>query len=95
MDFNKLTTIHIEKFKQIIGSDHVLCDEEVLKNYSHDETGDLEFLPEVVLKPRKAEEISEILKLCNSELIPVTPRAAGTGLSGGGFARIRWRVSFY
>ena len=83
MDFSKLTTVHIDKFKQIIGPDHVLCDDESLKNYSHDETEDLEFPPEVVLKPRKTEEISEILKYCNSELIPVTPRAAGTGLSGG------------
>src|SRR3990172_9598563 len=83
MNFNKLTTSHIEKFKYIIGSEYVLCDEETLKNYSHDETGGLQFLPEVVLKPRTPEEISEILKFCNKEFIPVTPRAAGTGLSGG------------
>jgi glycolate oxidase len=37
----------------------------------------------VVVKPRTAEEISAILKICNQEYIPLTPRGAGTGLSGG------------
>lgn len=58
-------------------------DEEVLSHYAHDETEDLHFLPDVVLKPANAEEISAILKLCNQYKIAVTPRGAGTGLSGG------------
>ncbi|MFN7013974.1 MAG: FAD-binding oxidoreductase, partial [Bacteroidia bacterium] len=61
----------------------VLIDRETLENYSHDETEDLSFLPEVVLKPASTHEISSILKYCNKKIIPVTPRAAGTGLSGG------------
>src|SRR5205085_2911523 len=48
-----------------------------------DETEDLHFLPDVVIKPSGAEEISAILKICNQFKIPVTPRGAGTGLSGG------------
>src|SRR5678815_4802866 len=52
-------------------------------SYAHDETEDLHFLPDVVIKPSNAEEISAILKICNQFKIPVTPRGAGTGLSGG------------
>src|SRR6266705_506402 len=78
-----LTSGHIEEFKKILGEKYVLIDDESLYNYSHDETEDLHFLPDVVLKPRTAEEISAILKICNSNKIPVTPRGAGTGLSGG------------
>ncbi len=74
---------HIESFKKIVGDKFVLMDEESLHHYSHDETEDLHFLPEVVIKPKTAEEISSILKICNKEKIPVTPRGAGTGLSGG------------
>ena len=74
---------HIESFKNIIGEKFVLVDEESLNHYAHDETEDLHFPPEVVLRPRTAEEISQILKICNKEKIPVTPRGAGTGLSGG------------
>lgn len=61
----------------------MFADDETRQNYSHDETEDLSFLPEVVVKPGNAEEISEIAKLCNKENIPLTPRGAGTGLSGG------------
>ena len=74
---------HLEAFKRICGEPFVFVDEEVLNNYAHDETEDLHYLPDVVLKPGSAEEISAILKICNQYKIPVTPRGAGTGLSGG------------
>ncbi len=78
-----LVVEHIEAFKKIVGDNYVFVDEEVLNNYAHDETEDLHFLPDVVIKPASAEEISAILKICNQYKIPVTPRGAGTGLSGG------------
>jgi glycolate oxidase len=37
----------------------------------------------VVVKPIDAEEMSAIMRLANHERIPVTPRGAGSGLSGG------------
>ena len=83
MTYNKINSLTIKKLQQIVGEQYVLVDSESLKNYGHDETEELLFLPEVVVKPRTAKEISEILKLANDELIPVTPRGAGTGLSGG------------
>jgi len=83
-----LTTQIIQAFKNIIGEKYVLLDEETLQHFSHDETEDLHFLPDVVVKPRTVEEISSILKICNREKIPVTPRGAGTGLSGGALAHL-------
>ena len=74
---------YLQAFKAITGSAFVLSDEDDLKNYDHDETEDLHFLPDVVVKPRTAEEVSGIMKLCNQYKIPVTPRGAGTGLAGG------------
>jgi len=70
-------------FKIIAGDEFVLTDKDSMINYSHDETETLSFLPEIVIKPRTAKEVSEILAICNKERIPVTPRGAGTGLSGG------------
>ncbi|MGZ4117413.1 MAG: FAD-binding oxidoreductase, partial [Bacteroidia bacterium] len=81
--YNKIKNPVIKKLQHISGEKYVLFDAESLKNYGHDETEDFLFLPEVVIKPRTAQEISEILKLANDELISVTPRGAGTGLSGG------------
>src|SRR5687767_16004392 len=73
----------IESFRKIVGEKFVLVDEESLHHYSHDETEDLHYLPDVVIKPKTPEEISQILRICNKDRIPVTPRGAGTGLSGG------------
>lgn len=74
---------YIEQFKKIVGDNYLFVDEESLNNYAHDETENLHFLPDVVLKPGTATEIAEIMKICNAQNIPVTPRGAGTGLSGG------------
>jgi glycolate oxidase len=78
-----LTAEHISSFRKIVGEEYVFIDGEALRHYSHDETENLSYLPEVVLKPRTAKEISAILAICNQHRIPVTPRGAGTGLSGG------------
>ncbi len=73
----------IHLFKKITGDAYVFADEESLNNYAHDETENLHFLPDIVIKPRTADEISQIMVICNEHKIPVTPRGAGTGLSGG------------
>lgn len=83
-----ITAEHINRFRKIVGDSYVLADEETLQHYGHDETENLFFPPEVVIKPRSAEEISAILTICNEERIPVTPRGAGTGLSGGALAHL-------
>ena len=78
-----VSTEHLQQLKNIVSEQYVFADEETLRNYGHDETEQLLFPPEVVVKPRTAEEISKIMRLCNEHKIPVTPRGAGTGLSGG------------
>lgn len=83
MIFTKINPEIIQHFKEIVNVDSVFCDEDSLLKYSHDETEDLEFVPEVVLKPSNSLEIAQILKYCSDHLIPVTPRGGGTGLSGG------------
>ncbi len=83
MAFVEVSTDIISQFETIVGIAHCIVDEEKRYAYSHDETEDYSFLPDVVLKPGTPEEISQIMKLCNEHLIPVTPRGGGTGLSGG------------
>lgn len=80
-----MVTVHslLPDLKKIVGDDFVFIDDENRNKYAHDETENLHFLPDVVIKPKTAQEISEVMKLCNLHKIPVTPRGAGTGLSGG------------
>jgi glycolate oxidase len=80
--YTKINSDHISFFKEICGT-RVHFDTEKLQEYSHDETEDLSFPPEVVIKPNTVEEVSKILSFCNSNHICVTPSGARTGLSGG------------
>lgn len=82
-NFSGITSNHLVAFKKIVGEQYCSIDEEELERYNRDQTEDLVFSPEVVLKPGNTEEISAIMQYCNEHLIPLTPRAAGTGLSGG------------
>jgi glycolate oxidase len=86
MEFNKITGELVSAIKSIVGEDAVITQPEGMEKYSHDETEDLTYYPEAVVRPKSAEEISALMKLCNQRLIPVTPRGAGTGLSGGALA---------
>jgi glycolate oxidase len=73
----------LSQFRQIVGDAYVHVAEETLRQYAHDETETLLFLPDVVIKPETAEQISAIMRICHEYRIPVTPRGAGTGLAGG------------
>jgi glycolate oxidase len=83
MTYSKITPSIIKSLQQLVGEAYIFSDTEQLKNYGHDETEELVYLPEVVVKPRTTNEIAEILKLANQYNVSVTPRGAGTGLSGG------------
>lgn len=73
----------LAQLKTAVGAENIFTDLAILEDYSHDETEDLRYYPEVVAKPVDTAAVSAILKLCNTHHIPVTPRGAGTGLSGG------------
>ncbi len=79
----QITTEILTQIKSIVGAAYVFTDEESFEKYGRDETEKLHYRPAVVVKPRKAEEISALMQLANKHLIPVTPRGAGTGLTGG------------
>jgi glycolate oxidase len=83
MSYNRITDRIIAEIATTIGEGNVLSDDESRSLYSKDETEDLSFVPEVIVKPSTAQHVAAILKLANAYRIPVTPRGAGTGLSGG------------
>ena len=83
MATHQITPAIIDQFKAIVGTQFILTDAENIHKYGRDETENLFYAPEVIVKPKNAQEISDLLKICNQHLIPVTPRGAGTGLTGG------------
>ena len=73
---------HIEYFKNIVGSENIYSDKAHLLAYSYDATRE-HFEPDAVIFPRNEEDISEILKYCNTHKIIIVPRGAGSGFTGG------------
>lgn len=81
--YKKITATDIDFFKKVLDSKYVLTDEEHLQRCASDHTEDLRYVPDVVLQPGCTDEVSALLKYCNEQGIAITPRGAGTGLSGG------------
>lgn len=74
----------LKEITLVAGKQNVFTEPEDLHCYATDSTlGVPVVLPEAVVKPASAEEVSQILQIANRELIPVVPRGAGTSLSGG------------
>ena len=83
LSYNNLTSITLNDLQDMLGAELVTVDREQLEKYGQDETEDLCYFPEVVVKPETVEQVSELMAYCNTHKIPVTTRGAGTGLSGG------------
>jgi len=69
---------------QVIAPGRVFVGEEVSEDYSHDEMPIYgKRTPDAAVEVLTTEEVAAVMKLCNENHIPVTPRGAGTGLVGG------------
>ncbi len=72
----------IAQLKEIVGKGQVSTEKADLICYSYDATQQ-KFLPDVVVHPQTSEQISRIMRLANTEKVPVFPRGAGSGFTGG------------
>ena len=79
----KLELSVIDRLRKIVGKQDVLDQKEDLIPYSFDGTAALKQHPGCVVFTHTTAQVSEVLKLANSEGIPVVTRGSGTGLSGG------------
>jgi len=63
--YGKVTDEVIKKLKDIVGERYVITDRDALEAFSIDEVADKRYarMPDVIVKPRTAEEIAEIMKL--------------------------------
>ena len=81
--YNKLTSEILEQLKSAAPG-HILTGAEINEDYSHDEMPIYgKQMPDALLMATSTEEVAAVMKICNENLIPVTPRGAGTGLVGG------------
>ena len=75
----------IDVLKGIVGDEHVLHTPEDMLVFEFDGSIDRR-LPQAVVLPSTAEEVSRVVRLAHDHGVPLVPRGAGTGLSGGAVA---------
>ena len=75
----------IAELRRIVGQRNVITDPTDLIAFEYDGTID-RGLPSAVVFPESAEQVARIVKLAAREGLPIVPRGAGTGLSGGALA---------
>jgi len=73
----------LRELSLLLGENGLSSAPEDLRSAASDYTEDLEFLPVAVAYPATAAEVATVLAFCNARNFAVTPRGAGTGLSGG------------
>lgn len=86
MNYKKVAKADLAFFKTILDEKYIIVQADRLSEFASDHTEDLYYLPELVIQPDNNEQISKIVKYCNENIIPITVRGAGTGLSGGALA---------
>ena len=72
----------LEQLRRAVGAGHVVSERDDLVIFERDAsiTGSL---PDAIVFPSGAEEVSRVVKIARAHGLPVVPRGAGTGLSGG------------
>jgi glycolate oxidase len=68
-----------------VGRGKVFSDKEYLLAYSYDATA-MEYWPDAVVFPEHDEDITAVLRICHERRIPLIPRGAGVGYTGGSLA---------
>lgn len=76
-----MKNVDIERLKGIVGEKNIKYNEADLYIYGSDASVH-QAMPSVVLKPITIEQVQEIMRYANSELIPVIPRGAASGMTG-------------
>jgi len=72
----------IKELTKIVGRENLLFSKKDLLAYSYDATQQQE-MPEVIVFPSSTAEVSAVIKAAHREKVPIVPRGAGTGISGG------------
>ncbi|MFX0040221.1 MAG: FAD-binding and (Fe-S)-binding domain-containing protein [Candidatus Heimdallarchaeota archaeon] len=82
--YNKISKALLKKFKEIVGEQFSFNDYEVRWTYAFGGSiFNKNWVPDLILIPKDAQQISKVLNLANKNRIPVTPRGSGTSLSSG------------
>ena len=73
----------VERLAKVLPADAVIEDEAETRAYECDALTAYKCPPLLAVLPRSTQEVSDVLRICHEEGVPVVPRGAGTSLAGG------------
>lgn len=82
MSYKKIDAQDVQYLISVLGKDRVYTGSSISEDYSHDELGGIESMPEVMVEVLNTEEVSKVMKHAYENNIPVVARGSGTGLVG-------------
>src|SRR5258705_3582076 len=77
-----LTSPVVEELRRIVGRENVINSANDLRIFERDASIE-GAIPDAVVLPVNTQQVSDVMKIAARHRIPVVPRGAGTGLSGG------------
>ncbi|GHV46031.1 glycolate oxidase [Synergistales bacterium] len=83
-EYGKITPAVVAELRAAIGDRNVIYeDKDALDNYACDMAGRIfSHDPDAAVRPENRDQVSAVMKIASKHRIPVTPRAAGSGLAG-------------
>lgn len=73
----------VERLSQVLSADAVISEESETRVYECDALTAYKCPPLLAVLPSSTQEVSDVLRICHEEGVPVVPRGAGTSLAGG------------
>ncbi|TMM52754.1 FAD-linked oxidase C-terminal domain-containing protein [Sulfitobacter sabulilitoris] len=73
----------VERLQKVLPRDAVIHDEAETRAYECDALTAYRCPPMVAVLPTSTREVSDVLRICHEEGVPVVPRGSGTSLAGG------------
>src|SRR5438270_543109 len=73
----------VARMTAIVGAGNVISDDADLRTYECDALTSFRARPSLVVLPASTDEVVAVMKVAREAGMPVVPRGAGTGLSGG------------
>ncbi|MFD0910395.1 FAD-linked oxidase C-terminal domain-containing protein [Ruegeria arenilitoris] len=73
----------LARLRQVLPEDAIIADPAETRAYECDALTAYKCAPMIAVLPSSTQEVSDILRICHDEGVPVVPRGAGTSLAGG------------
>lgn len=74
----------LDSLRRLVPADRIVTDPDVIASYAHDEAEWAPYgAPAALVRAGSTEDVRAVVTVCAEQGVPIVPRGAGTGLSGG------------